>query len=154
MVQPEKGSVTTNYKWFGLSLQALVLLSRREDWSTSSDIAARLNSEASLIRRILAKLSKAQLIETREGRVGGYRMKGDPAAVTLADVYQALGMKEPVCSGMQYGTEEMSDVLSQVSDEVERRMLDTLEKVNIEQLYEKCQGNHAVEKTIRNGGGK
>ena len=42
------------------------------------------------IRKVMAKLKKAGLLETREGNSGGYELQGDASAIKLSDLAQAL----------------------------------------------------------------
>ncbi|CAM3202318.1 Rrf2 family transcriptional regulator [Paenibacillus lupini] len=141
--QPERCSSAPNHKWFGLSLQALVVLSRKPNACTSAELAGHLKSEATMLRRVLAKLAREQLLETREGRVGGYRLKRSPETITLADVYLALRVGKPLCSGMLDTTgihdfgQEMRVAFMEITDEVERRTIEVLGQVTIAQLSER-----------------
>ena len=57
---------------------------------TSADIALSVNTSPSFVRRILAKLSKAGLVETTTGKSGKCRLAKDPKSVSLLDIYQAV----------------------------------------------------------------
>lgn len=135
-------SSMTSHKWFGLSLQALVVLSSKPDICPSAKIAECLKSEATVLRRVLAKLAQANLIETREGRDGGYRLKQSPETITLADVYVALKVGEPLSNGMldtigmdHYG-QEMKSAFIVIANEVEQKTIETLQQFTIAQLAE------------------
>lgn len=80
----EKPAGIFSYKMFGLSLQALVVLTKQKDTCPSWDIAQHLRSEATQLRRVLAKLVRENILETKEGRDGGYRLKKPANTVTLA----------------------------------------------------------------------
>ncbi|MUT67628.1 Rrf2 family transcriptional regulator [Paenibacillus sp. NEAU-GSW1] len=139
----DKCSGSPNHKWFGLSLQAMVILARKSSACPSSELAGALKSEATMLRRVLAKLAKANLLETREGRDGGYRLSRGPEAITLADVYLALKVGEPLSSGMLNTTgmhdfgQEMKQAFVEITDEVERKTIEVLQQVTIKQLAEK-----------------
>ena len=45
------------------------------------------------VRKIMAGLKRAGLVETKEGNEGGYRFVGDPAALTLDQVARALEVR-------------------------------------------------------------
>jgi Rrf2 family transcriptional repressor of oqxAB len=84
-MNPEKCVGSHHPKWFGLALQALVILSKDNvKTCPSAELAVYLQSEATLLRRILATLAKGGILETREGRDGGYRLRRDPQSITLA----------------------------------------------------------------------
>ncbi|WP_276353800.1 Rrf2 family transcriptional regulator [Cohnella caldifontis] len=104
-MNPEKCTGNHHPKWFGLALQALVILSKEQPHTCpSAELAEHLHSEATLLRRILAVLAKEGILETREGRDGGYRLKKDPRRLTLAEVYSALQVGDPLCYGIQETT--------------------------------------------------
>lgn len=123
-----------NFKWFGLAIQSLVVLSKQSDCCPSGEIACQLQSEATLLRRVLSKLACHGILETREGRVGGYRLKRAPEEITLKEVYLALEEKGPYCSGMLETTgdhafgREMHDSFSVIVQEINEGVLQVLEK--------------------------
>ncbi|MFF2091739.1 RrF2 family transcriptional regulator [Paenibacillus sp. NPDC058174] len=142
--------VSPTHKWFGLSLQAMVVLSHKQQQACSSnELAGYLKSEATMLRRVLAKLAREGLLETREGRDGGYRLNRSPEAITLADVYLALKVGEPLCSGMldttgvhEFG-QEMKQAFVEITDEVERKTVETLQQTTLLQLADRvCALKH------------
>jgi Rrf2 family transcriptional regulator, repressor of oqxAB len=142
-VKADKPIGTAHPKWFGLALQALVVLSRKSDIYPSAAIADCLNSEATQLRRVLVKLSGGQIIETREGRDGGYRLKRPPETITLAEVYIALKVGEPLCSGMleTIGSQDselsMKSAFVDIANEIEQNTIETLKQYTIAQLAER-----------------
>lgn len=140
MINEKAAGISPSHKWFGLSLQALVVLAKRGSLCPSCDIARHLQSEPTLLRKILAKLAKENILETREGREGGYRLKKRPEELTLAEVYQALQMEQSVCTGMRDAAgchpfgEEMKAAFRDISEELDRSMLEVLGKHTIADL--------------------
>lgn len=67
-------------------------LNRRlgRDVVTSHQIAESVNTNPVVIRRSLGDLRKAGLVESRRGPGAGWSLLGDPAKITLFDVYQAV----------------------------------------------------------------
>jgi Rrf2 family protein len=61
---------------------------------TSTDLAASVNTSPSFVRRILAKLSRAGLIETATGKAGRTWLAKDPKRISLLDIYQAVDAPE------------------------------------------------------------
>jgi len=57
---------------------------------TSSHLAASVNTSPSFVRRTLAKLSKAGLIETTTGKGGACRLAREAKSVSLLDIYRAV----------------------------------------------------------------
>jgi Rrf2 family protein len=77
-------------RWFGMALQALIVLSDYEGVCPSGKIAEKLESQSAFLRKILTHLVKAGLIQAKEGRDGGYSLVKDPRDITLAEVYDVM----------------------------------------------------------------
>ena len=77
---------------FAMAVHILSLLaSRGRELQTSSALAASVNTNPVVVRRLLAELTRAGLVESVEGKAGGSRLARRPRAITLGDVYKALG---------------------------------------------------------------
>jgi len=57
---------------------------------TSAHLAMSVNTSPSFVRRTLAKLSKAGLVETATGKAGSCWLAKDAKAVSLLDIYEAV----------------------------------------------------------------
>jgi Rrf2 family protein len=57
---------------------------------TSSHLAESVNTSPSFVRRTLAKLSKAGLVETATGKAGACWLAKDAKDISLLDVYEAV----------------------------------------------------------------
>jgi Rrf2 family protein len=75
---------------FALAVHALVLLARSPEAATSAFLSRSVNTHATCLRRILATLGRAGLVQGYEGRDGGYRLARPAAEISLADVYHAV----------------------------------------------------------------
>ena len=76
---------------FATGVHVLVLLAAEPDTlQTSTDIAEKLDTNPVVVRRVLASLQQAKLIESQKGPTGGSRLLRSPKAISLADVYQAV----------------------------------------------------------------
>jgi DNA-binding IscR family transcriptional regulator len=58
---------------------------------TSSELADCMSTNAVVVRRTMAGLRKAGLVRSTKGHGGGWEIACDLSAVTLRDVYDALG---------------------------------------------------------------
>lgn len=99
---------------FNLAVHALVYLACRDATVSSDALAENICTNPARVRKVMARLGRAGLAEAREGSDGGFRFSGDAAAVTLADVADALavrfveanwrsgapGRECPICTGM------------------------------------------------------
>src|SRR5262245_34356714 len=82
-------------KRFGLGLQALIVLATSEELCSSAEIAEQMQCEPTALRKILAQLGDAGIVEVRQGRSGGYELTRSPQAITLFEVYTALHEEQP-----------------------------------------------------------
>lgn len=138
-------SASINRAWFAVTVQALALLARSDGQvCPSAELACSLNAHAVYLRRLLAEVVKAGIVEAREGREGGYRLARPADEITLAQVYRAVkaagpiplspveaGSGWPVASGMRAALEE-------IVDEAEQRVLETLEQHTIAEVAERA----------------
>lgn len=75
---------------FIIALHALAYLRHRNTKVSSEELAKSICTNPARIRKVMAKLKKAGLLETREGNSGGYELQGDASAIKLSDLAQAL----------------------------------------------------------------
>jgi DNA-binding IscR family transcriptional regulator len=72
-------------------LHVLLHLAHSERPMTSEQMAAMLDNNPVLVRRVLAGLRERGYISSERGHGGGWSITCDLAAVTLRDVYDAVG---------------------------------------------------------------
>ncbi|MFE5740145.1 Rrf2 family transcriptional regulator [Streptomyces celluloflavus] len=70
--------------WIGLYQR------RGHEVATSEQIAASVNTNPVVIRRLLAQLRKAGLADSRRGVGAGWMLSRNLSAITLLDVYEAV----------------------------------------------------------------
>lgn len=75
---------------FNLAIHALVCLSHSGRSLSSEALAENICTNPTRVRRVMAGLKKAGMVETREGLDGGYRLTADPATLTLRQVAEAV----------------------------------------------------------------
>jgi Rrf2 family protein len=63
---------------------------------TSSHLASSVNTSPSFVRRVLAKLSKAGLVETATGKAGACWLAKDAEKISLLDIYKAVDAPEAI----------------------------------------------------------
>jgi len=90
---------------FNLAVHALVCLSHSGRSLSSEALAENICTNPTRVRRVLAGLKKAGMVETREGLDGGYRLTADPEAVNTRFVDCAWHSGDidrdcAICSGM------------------------------------------------------
>lgn len=72
-------------------LHVLLHMAEQEGPVTSEVLARAMGTHAVVIRRIMAGLREAGYVRSEKGHGGGWRLDCDLGAVTLADVFAALG---------------------------------------------------------------
>lgn len=75
---------------FIIAVHALVYLSHTGRYTSSTELAGSICTNSARIRKVMSKLSAAGLVETREGKSGGFRIKGDAGRMTLGNVAAAM----------------------------------------------------------------
>ncbi|CCQ96475.1 putative HTH-type transcriptional regulator YwnA [[Clostridium] ultunense Esp] len=78
---------------FSIAVHILSLLAISSKHCTGDFIAASVNTNPVIIRRIMGMLKKAGLVEVRPG-VGGASLLKDPDQISLLDVYHAVEVVE------------------------------------------------------------
>lgn len=81
---------------FQTATHILTLLHHMQGQYVSSDfIAGSINANPALIRKELSALRKVGLIESKEGKSGGYLLAKPSGDITMADVYQTVKAVSP-----------------------------------------------------------
>ena len=75
---------------FTIAVHALVFLNHKGAVFSSEGLAANVCTNAARIRKVMAKLKKADLVKTKEGVDGGYLFHRDSRDVNLSMVAEAL----------------------------------------------------------------
>ena len=74
---------------FSVAVHVLILISESPIPINSDQMAESVGTNASYIRKILALLKKAEIVDGRRG-ISGYSMTAAPEQLTLLQVYQAV----------------------------------------------------------------
>lgn len=139
---------------FIVGLHALVYLHHKGVSQRSEELADNICTNPGRVRRVMAQLKKAGLVETREGRfAGGYSYKKEKR-VTLGEISRALDTKF-ADAGWRSGDLKkdcrvacgMSGYVDGLCEEMNRRCneyLDTITVADVEQkLFEDKEGIRA-----------
>jgi DNA-binding IscR family transcriptional regulator len=78
-----------------MAVHVLAVLAYKEgDRVTSALLAASINTNPVIVRRLLLALQAAKLVETRKGAGFGSRLNCSPARINLAQIYRAVEPEE------------------------------------------------------------
>lgn len=80
-------------------LHVLVHMDKRGGKTTSDTIALMLNTNPVVVRRTMAGLKQAGLVDSEGGHGGGWRLARALDSITVRDVYEALGSPETLALG-------------------------------------------------------
>ncbi len=81
---------------FPVAIHILIALTLRTDRLNSEDLAWSVDTNPSMVRRILASLNRAGLVTSQAGAAGGATIAKDPRQITLLDVLQAVELKPSI----------------------------------------------------------
>ncbi|MEN1681484.1 MAG: Rrf2 family transcriptional regulator [Planctomycetota bacterium] len=114
------------------------LTARGGDPVTSVTLAETYGTSPVVIRRVLTRLSKAGLVETRRGAGGGATLARDAADCTLRDVYDAVAHGQSLLRrhpGEESGVARvLAGYINQLYDEAEEALLGRLESVTVAEM--------------------
>ena len=78
---------------FSVAIHILVSLALRGEALNSAELAWSIDTNPSMVRRILASLKRAGLVTSRSGPDGGAEIARDPKRITLLEVLHAVDLK-------------------------------------------------------------
>ena len=78
---------------FNVAVHALVYLHHKDCLLSSEALAENICTNPARVRKVMAALRRAGLVDSREGNVGGYRFSGNPDRITLGQVVKALDIR-------------------------------------------------------------
>lgn len=118
-------------RWFHIAVQALVVLADSQGAQhacSSARIAQDLETHAAFLRRVLAQLVRAAIVEAQEGRAGGYRLARPCSEITLDEVFAAVKPADPVehVFGGQCANTHVEAMLEEIRAEAEQCVLNVL----------------------------
>ena len=112
-----------------------VLAYKQGDRVTSSYLAASVNTNPVIIRRLLLTLQKAKLVDTSKGAGSGSRLERSPTRISLAEVFNAVE-EEDAFTMPRREPNKRCPVGQCIQDELER-VFSSAESAMLEQLGRK-----------------
>lgn len=129
---------------FCVAVHALVFLNHKGGTVSSEELAQNICTNPARVRKVMAKLKRAGLVETKEGADGGYLFEENPAKVSLETVSQALNIAF-VSSAWRSGNTEMkcliasgmADIMDTIYRDLDHLCKEHLDKISIRDLEDK-----------------
>jgi len=118
---------------FSISLHILTLLEMLSDELLTSDyIAGSININPVLVRKEISNLKKHGLVESKEGKTGGYALAKPARQIKLSDVYQAVrqtpllgaakNSPNPACRVGKQINKHLDALYAEAEDEVVKKL--------------------------------
>lgn len=131
---------------FNIAVHALVFLSHTGESVSSEELSKNICTNPARVRKIMAKLKKAKLIATREGKKGGYKFELDPKKVTLDRVIEAIDT-DPIEVSWRSGDHDMdcmvasgmADAMDKIYGHLNENCLSYLKTISIKQVEDSLQ---------------
>lgn len=121
-------------------LHALLHMAEQKEPMTSEKLAECMQTNSVVVRRTMAGLRKAGFVRSEKGHGGGWSIACDLEAVTLRDIYNALGEPVLFAIGNRAETPEclveqaVNRALSDAMLEAEALLVDRLGSVSLADL--------------------
>ena len=132
-----------------MSVHILTVLAYKNGDHVSSDfLAASINTNPVIIRRLLLTLQQARLIETRKGAGLGSRLSRSPSRITLAEVYRAVNIPSPLSLPSRKPTGHcpvghcITAVLQQVCDSAQTALEHQLARTTLASVLSEIKDAH------------
>lgn len=130
---------------FGFAVHILAVLAYSDGVVGSRTVAASVNTNPVVIRRLLLALRRARLIETSSGKYGGAKLARKPINISLLDIYDAVAPRPVIAISKRRPFHKcpvscrMKIVMGEISTGAERAMRRHLQGVSLAQLLRKIQ---------------
>lgn len=122
-----------------IALHILGFLTSRDGEPLTSEVMAETYGTSPVVlRRVLAKLQRAGLVETKRGASGGSVLARDPQTINLRQAYEAVAIdpkilsRHPECEGRIEGA--MATFMNAVMGDAEAALLAELEAVTVAEM--------------------
>jgi Rrf2 family protein len=124
---------------FPAAVHILTLLALKQGECCSSEwIAKSVGTNAVVVRRIVGLLQQAGLVTSRAGSQGGAMLNGDPAKITLRDIYDAVEEQSVFCMHQPHPKCPVaccvSDHVSDLIDNAEEQMKKALARTRLSSI--------------------
>ncbi|MDD3361965.1 MAG: Rrf2 family transcriptional regulator [Hespellia sp.] len=126
---------------FNIGVHALVYLNHKNCNLSSEELAGNICTNAARVRKVMSKLKKSGLVETKEGIAGGYRFSKEAKEVSLAKVAEALDVRF-VGASWHSGDMDMeclvasgmSEIMDGIYQELDEQCRKKLESITIQDI--------------------
>jgi Rrf2 family protein len=129
---------------FAVAVHALsVLAYHSEERHTSRAIASSVATNPVVIRRLLAELARAGLVESAHGAKGGFRLAKPASKITLLDVRKAVEECQALFARREASNKDcpvacrMKTILDGVFERVESKVAPELKRTTLQDIVDR-----------------
>lgn len=131
-------------------LHVLIHLDRHVERATSDQIAGMISTNPVVVRRLMAGLRDKEILISEKGHGGGWQLARPLSAISLLNVYEAIG--SPPLFNIGPGAESAECLVEQAVDaqldlamrEAEQRLLQQFSKIAVEDLAQDFERRFAA----------
>ncbi len=134
---------------FAMAVHILTMLAKSRDANVKSEcIAASVNTNAVVIRRLLGQLSAAKLVISQTGAFGGTRLARCPNEISLCEIYKAVSCGEVFALHAKSPSQDcpvgknIEAVLCNLQKEIDKSVGEKLGQYNLQNVIEQIEGVH------------
>lgn len=130
---------------FAFAVHILAVLAHADCIVGSRTMAASVNTNPVVVRRLLVALRRARLIETCSGKRGGAKLAKPATRISLLDVYDAVEPPPVIAVSRRNAFKKcpvscsMKPIMAKVSAGAERAMRNHLRGIKLAQLLRKIR---------------
>lgn len=140
---------------FAIAVHALVYLNHKDETLSSDALADNVCTNPARIRKVMAKLKRVGLIETKEGLNGGYHMARAAQDISLGEICRALE-SEPVTVSWSSGDADkacqvasgMAGVMDEIYGDMNRICKQHLDGITIQDIDARIFGRKKLKKIV------
>lgn len=130
---------------FSVAVQALAGLASNGGTLSSAMLAAQVHSHPTFLRRILATLASHKIVDTREGRDGGYTLRIPADQLTLSAIYLTIRIEQPIhelpAADSIQDSKKTNQRLSRIMKGAEQQVIDYLQQFTLADMIEDSDGS-------------
>jgi Rrf2 family protein len=130
---------------FTFAVHILTALAFANATMDSQELAASVNTNPVVIRRLLLALRRAGLVATQTGKHGGTKLSRKPAEVSLLDIYDAVQPRPVIAINERKAFKKcqvsctMREIMSHVAAGAEDAVRDHLRGITLQKLLRKVR---------------
>ncbi len=135
---------------FSMAVHILTMLANAGDENVKSEcIAASVNTNPVVIRRVLGQLNAAGLVASQTGAMGGTRLARDPKDISLCEIYKAVSCGEVFALHAKAPNQDcpvgrnIEAVLCNLQKEIDKTVGEKLGQYTLACIIEKVSVAHA-----------